>query len=191
GNSRFDSGIRTPAAATTIRNTVALRSSERMSTCGIIGSYLSRLRGSVVRLWRPSLDKNAEAKLRLRRSATRLRARARRVGEERCSRSTLLLRREPPPQPSPASAGESHMEFFDSFPIQKDPVGFENFPLKPSAILKLRRLGFGKSYAIALPASGRGGSPRQVDRTVLTPNAVHSLSRLRGRARVGALSADS
>jgi len=38
GNSRFDSGIRTPTAATTIRNTVALRSSERVSTCGIIGS---------------------------------------------------------------------------------------------------------------------------------------------------------
>ena len=48
------------------------------------------------------------------------------------------------------------MEFFDSFPIQKDPVGFENFPLKPSAILKLRRLGFGKSYAIALPRKGEG-----------------------------------
>src|ERR1017187_4167966 len=64
-----------------------------------------------------------------------------------------------PPMPSPASAGESHMEFFDSFPIQKDPVGFEKFPLKPSAILKLRRLGFGKSYAIALPARGRGAEP--------------------------------
>src|SRR5664279_26468 len=36
GNSRFDSGIRTPAAATTIRNTVALRSSERVSTCDIM-----------------------------------------------------------------------------------------------------------------------------------------------------------
>src|ERR1700734_1800711 len=36
GNSRLDSGIRTPAAATTIRNTVALRSSERVSTCGIM-----------------------------------------------------------------------------------------------------------------------------------------------------------
>src|ERR1039458_2146681 len=59
----------------------------------------------------------------------------------------------------PRKAGESHMEFFDSFPIQKDPVGFENFPLKPSAILKLRRLGFGKSYAIALPRKG-GGSDR-------------------------------
>ncbi len=36
GSSRFDSGISTPSAATTIRKTVALRSSERVSTCGIM-----------------------------------------------------------------------------------------------------------------------------------------------------------
>jgi hypothetical protein len=51
-------------------------------------------------------------------------------------------------------AGELHMEFFDSFPFQRDRIGFENFPPKASAILKLRRLGFGKSYAIALRLQG-------------------------------------
>jgi hypothetical protein len=53
------------------------------------------------------------------------------------------------------TAGESHMEFFDSFPIRTDRIGFENFPPKASAILKLRRLGFGKSYAMALRMTGR------------------------------------
>src|SRR6266851_122725 len=37
------------------------------------------------------------------------------------------------------------------------------------------------------PASGRGGALRRMDGTVLAPNAVHSLSRLRGRVRVGAV----
>ena len=46
------------------------------------------------------------------------------------------------------------MEFFDSFPVQRGRIGFENFLAKAPAILKLRRLGFGKSYAIALPAKG-------------------------------------
>jgi hypothetical protein len=43
---------------------------------------------------------------------------------------------------------------FDSFPSKGTRIGFENFPPKASAILKLRRLGFGKSYAIALPVAG-------------------------------------
>jgi len=43
--------------------------------------HLSRLRGSIGRLRRPFLEKNAEAELRLWRSAAQLRARARRVGE--------------------------------------------------------------------------------------------------------------
>src|SRR5207302_3547050 len=41
------------------------------------------------------------------------------------------------------------------------------------------------------PASGRGSSPRRADGPVLTPSAVLSLSRLRGRVRVGALSEGS